>query len=250
MPHSRDVRTHASEIKFVVSTDLAARVRHWALTHLDPDPHGSGTFGDEYQTTSIYFDTADLDVFHRRGSFGRSKYRIRRYDTASVAFLERKMRQPRVLAKRRTLASLTALDQLATTAPDSSWEGHWFHRRLLARQLQPVCQVAYRRVARVRVHNGETVRLTMDSNLVAQSSKRIGFAHPAGVSFLHDSVILELKFRGVLPVMFRRLVEDLMLNPAPVSKYRMGLASFNAALQRTAPHVWLGHDKGTHASYA
>jgi hypothetical protein len=119
MPHSRDVRTHASEIKFVVSTELAARIRQWARTHLDPDPHGSGRFGDEYQTTSIYFDTGGLDVFHRRGSFGRSKYRIRRYGTAQVAFLERKMRQPSVLAKRRTLASLTALDRLGTAELDS-----------------------------------------------------------------------------------------------------------------------------------
>ena len=226
MPHSRDIRTHASEIKFVVSTELAARIRQWARTHLDPDPHGSGRFGDEYQTTSIYFDTGGLDVFHRRGSFGRSKYRIRRYGTAQVAFLERKMRQPSVLAKRRTLASLTALDRLGTAELDGAWEGHWFHRRLMARGLQPVCQVTYQRVARVLVHGGETIRLTLDANLEAQPSKRIGFAHPAGVPFLHDRVILELKFRGVVPATFRRLVEELMLNPEPASKYRMGPAAY------------------------
>jgi hypothetical protein len=250
MPHSRDVRTHASEIKFVVTAELAAHLRNWARTHLDPDPHGSGPFGDEYQTTSIYFDTPGLDVFHRRGSFGRSKYRIRRYGTASVAFLERKMRQPRVLAKRRTLASLTALDRLAAADLDDSWEGHWFHRRLLARRLQPVCQVAYQRVARMAVYDDETIRLTLDSNLAAQPSKRIGFAQPAGVSFLHDRVIVEFKFRGVLPVMFRRLVEEFKLNPEPASKYRMGLTAFGAVQPRTTPTMWLAHDNGTHASYA
>jgi hypothetical protein len=250
MPHSRDVRTHASEIKFVVSTELAARIGHWARTHLHPDPHGSGPFGDEYQTTSIYFDTGDLDVFHRRGSFGRSKYRIRRYGTAPVAFLERKMRQPNVLAKRRTLASLTALDRLATADLDVSWEGHWFHRRIVSRRLQPVCQVTYHRVARVLGHEGETIRLTLDSNLAAQPSKRTGFAHPAGVPFMHDRVILELKFRGGLPAMFRRLVEEFRLNPEPASKYRMGLAAFSSVQQRTSPSVWLCQGDGTHASYA
>jgi hypothetical protein len=250
MPHSRDVRTHASEIKFVVSTELAARIRPWARMHLDRDPHGAGPFGDEYQTTSIYFDTPGLDVFHRRGSFGRSKYRIRRYGAAPVAFLERKMRQPSVLAKRRTLASLTALDRLAAAELDDAWEGHWFHRRLVARRLEPVCQVAYHRVARAVVHEGETIRLTLDSNLAAQPSQRIGFAHPAGVPFLHDRAILELKFRGVLPMTFRRLVEEFMLNPTPASKYRMGLAAFSAVRQPSAPAVWLGRGEGTHASYA
>jgi hypothetical protein len=250
MPHSRDVRTHASEIKFVVSTDLAASIQEWARTHLHPDPHGSGPFGDEYQTSSIYFDTSSLDVFYRRGSFGRSKYRIRRYGTAPVAFLERKLRQPSVLAKRRTLAPLTTLDRLATSDLDDAWEGHWFHRRLLARRLQPVCQVSYHRTARVLMHAGETTRLTLDSNLAAQPSERIGFAHSPGVSLLHDRAILEFKFRGVLPVMFRRLVEEFMLNPEPASKYRMGLSAFSAVEQRTAPTVWLGQGEGPRASYA
>ncbi len=52
------------------------------------------------------------DVFHRRGSFGRSKYRIRRYGDEDAFFLERKMRQPAVLAKRRTRLPLVALERL------------------------------------------------------------------------------------------------------------------------------------------
>ena len=90
---------------------MAVKIRHWARTHLDPDAHGLGPFGDEYRTTSVYFDTDAFDVFHRRGSFGRSKYRIRRYGDEETVFLERKMRQPAVLAKRRTSLSLAALSR-------------------------------------------------------------------------------------------------------------------------------------------
>ena len=109
MAHIREVRSQAREVKFVVEADMAGLIRQWARTHLDPDPHGGGPFGDEYQTTSVYFDTDAFDVFHRRGSFGRSKYRIRRYGDEETVFLERKMRQPAVLAKRRTILSLAAL---------------------------------------------------------------------------------------------------------------------------------------------
>ena len=82
MVDTREVRTFATEIKFVVDSDLAGRIREWARAQLAPDPHGAGAAKDEYLTTSVYFDTEQLDVFHRRGSFGRSKYRIRRYGRA------------------------------------------------------------------------------------------------------------------------------------------------------------------------
>ncbi len=79
-----------------------------------------GPFGDEYRTTSVYYDTPAYDVFHRRGSFGRSKYRIRRYGDEQTVFLERKLRQPAVLAKRRTSLSLVvalATDRAGASTP-------------------------------------------------------------------------------------------------------------------------------------
>ena len=97
MTHIREVRPHAHELKFVIGPDVAPRIRRWARIHLDADIHGTGPFGDEYRTTSVYFDTDDYDVFNRRGSFGRSKYRIRRYGDEDAFFLERKMRRPGVL---------------------------------------------------------------------------------------------------------------------------------------------------------
>ena len=100
---SRETRDFAREIKFLVDVSIADDVRDWARTHLGPDPHGAGPFGDEYVTTSLYFDTAQFDVFHRRGSFGRSKYRIRRYGECQVVFLERKLKTRGLLTKPRYL---------------------------------------------------------------------------------------------------------------------------------------------------
>jgi len=63
---------------------------------------------DEYQTTSLYFDNASYDVFNRRGSFGRSKYRIRRYGEESSAFLERSSSSRACSVRARTRTGRTS----------------------------------------------------------------------------------------------------------------------------------------------
>jgi hypothetical protein len=224
MAPGRDIRTHAFEIKFLVAPDVAAAIRVWARTHLEPDPHGSGPDRDEYQTTSVYFDTDAYDVFHRRGSFGRSKYRIRRYGEDNTAFLERKLRSASVLAKRRTPTTLVTLYRL-TQAPDPAWPGHWFHRRLAARGLMPVCQVAYQRMARTAIRDGALLRLTLDSDVRARALKDIRFHRPSGVSITNERAILELKYAGPAPALFKDVVERFGLTAQPASKYRLGVAA-------------------------
>ena len=233
MAHSREIRVHAFEVKFLVQPDAAARIRQWARAHLSPDPHGSGPFSDEYRTTSLYFDTTAYDVFHQRGSFGRGKYRIRRYGEDAAVFLERKMRQRIVLAKRRTPTPLTMLERL-THAPDPEWTGYWFHRRVVARELRPVCQVTYHRTARVLTRNGDQVRLTLDSDLRARLLRDVRFARSTGMPVTDGQSILELKFKGSAPALFRQLVQDLALNPQNVSKYRLSLARLIPALSYTS----------------
>jgi hypothetical protein len=232
MAHIREVRSHAHELKFLVNPDVAARVRHWARIHLDADVHGGGPFNDEYRTTSVYFDNDAFDVFHRRGSFGRSKYRIRRYGEADTVFLERKMRQPAVLAKRRTLLSLASLPLLSATVLDEQWPGYWFHRRVLARRLRPVCQVAYVRMARGIVRDGEPVRLTLDADLRALPSTDMRFPLNGGVTAIPDRLVLELKFRGAPPALFRQLVEECALTQTTASKYRLGVLAIGHATPR------------------
>ena len=239
MTHIREVRPHAHELKFVIGPDLAPRIRRWARMHLDADTHGTGPFGDEYRTTSIYFDTDDYDVFHRRGSFGRSKYRIRRYGDEDAFFLERKMRRPAVLAKRRTRLPLVSLERLTAQAADGDWPGYWFHRRVTARRLVPVCQVAYYRMARGVVRNGEMIRLTLDGDVRAQLASEARFVSDLGVPALatvpalpalSNRLILELKYRGAPPAIFRQLVEEFALTPQAASKYRLGMVALGQAV--------------------
>ena len=63
---TRENRELASEMKVLVSPARAGQILAWARQHLSPDPHAGGPAGDGYQITSLYFDTAQFDVFHRR----------------------------------------------------------------------------------------------------------------------------------------------------------------------------------------
>jgi hypothetical protein len=224
MVETRESRGSASELKFLLDSSRGEQVRAWAREHLEPDPHGSGPFNDEYLTSSLYFDTDKRDVFHRRGSFKKAKYRIRRYGRVDTVFLERKLRTSKMVVKRRTMMPIGVLDDLERlTAPDLTWPGGWFQRRLLARGLRPVCVLSYHRVARGLLVDGLQARLTLDDRVRAALISKLHFNGDLGVPVLGDQFILELKFRGQLPAVFKSLVGEFKLAAMPVSKYRFGM---------------------------
>jgi VTC domain len=219
----RERREFASEIKFVVPSPLAEQLSDWARARLMPDPNAGGASGDTYEITSLYFDTETFDVFHRHGSFGRSKLRVRRYGQTELLFLERKLRTHGLLAKRRSIVSIGELDRLTEETLDRNWPGYWFHRRLLARGLKAVCQISYQRLARVAMTPYGPIRLTIDCDLRGVSVDGLKFTTDNGSLLLDGSSILELKFRRELPVLFKNLLQEFALNPEPISKYRQAV---------------------------
>jgi hypothetical protein len=233
---TRDTRQAARELKFLVAPEQAADILDWARGRLAPDPHGSGESGDEYRTTTVYYDTDDLAVYWRQGSYGRSKYRIRRYGSSDVVFLERKLRTSDMLTKRRTAVPMSELTYLQGSAEGRDWPGHWFSRRLEARELKPVVRVSYRRHARVGIGSPDPVRLTLDDQIAAIAAAGTSFAPAVGVPVLAARTVLEIKYRRELPALMRHLVELFALEPAPVSKYRLAVdaLSLPAASQASA----------------
>jgi VTC domain len=223
MTHTRTILKNAAELKFIVDAQMGERIRTWARTFLEPDPYGTGPSSDEYWTTTLYYDTADLDVLYRRGSFGRAKYRIRRYDGSDLVFLERKLRRPGILAKRRTQVPIEALNRLDCLGRIEAWPGTWFQHRVSARALAPACQVIYHRMARVAATPAGPARLTLDESLHSIAVSGVRFSAEPGLSLLSGRLILELKFRPHLPVIFKRLIEAFGLSPHAVSKYRLGM---------------------------
>jgi hypothetical protein len=221
--NSRETRDFAREVKFLIEEEQAQALRDWARARLGPDHFGSGPHGDDYTTTSLYFETPAFDVYHRRGSYGRSKFRIRRYGTAEVVFLERKFRTSRLLAKRRTTVPILEMDHLAGETPRMDWPGFWFHRRVLLRRLSPLIQMSYDRTARVGLASGGPMRMTIDTNLRVLPMPDRAFIPGVGFPLIEGKCIVELKYRLTIPALFKELIETFKLAPSPVSKYRIGL---------------------------
>lgn len=220
-------RAAAYEIKFVLPTDVAERVLSWARSHLAPDPHADGATGDHYHVNSLYFDTRNLDTYRRKGSYGKSKYRIRRYGSEVGLFLERKLKSRGLVSKRRTRIPAGDLWKVACAEPDADWDGNWFRRRLDLRRLLPRCQIRYERLARLGMAADGPIRLTVDRDLSAFVTSDYEVAEEgAWVPLLPGRCILELKFRLVMPVLFKRLLEEVSLTPQPVSKYRLSIQAF------------------------
>jgi hypothetical protein len=233
MPFStetRENRAFAAEIKFYVPPDRVDPLRDWARARLRPDPYGSGPFGDTYRTSSLYFDTPDMRVFQRRGSYGRSKYRVRRYGEATDLFFERKLKTHDHVTKRRSIVDIAELPRLASPEPKKGWAGHWFHRRILARELGVVCQVAYERTALVHSNGHGPIRMTLDRNLRALATNVLAFRSLAGEPELTAGRgILELKFYFALPPVFEEMIETFGLEASPISKYRIAVKHLELA---------------------
>jgi hypothetical protein len=232
---TREIRETAREIKFVVPPAVAADILQWVRPRLAPDPYAGGPDGDEYQTTTLYLDTDTLAVYHRRGSYRRSKYRIRRYGSADVVFLERKLRTSRMLTKRRTTVPIEDLALLSAGRLVDGWAGRWFSKRLEARELRPVCQVTYHRHARVGTGPFGPLRLTVDHHIVAQPAEAFAFVPVAGTTALPGRCIVEMKYRGEMPSVLRCIVEQFALEPTAVSKYRAAIVALAAERTRVGP---------------
>ena len=218
-------RTSGFEIKFVLDAPLADGIVDWARKHLKPDPYGSGPSGDDYFITNLYFDTDAFDTFHRRGSYGRAKYRARRYGDDEGLFLGRKLRKDDRVNKRRTKVRVDEMSRLNGNESLSGWSGNWFHRRLHLRSLQPVCQVAYWRTARVGTGAHGPIRLTADRAIRVWGTRELVFVNGPGQPIEESKILVEFKFTVAMPVLFEQLVEDFKLEPVQVSKYRMGVGA-------------------------
>jgi hypothetical protein len=209
------------ERKFLVTEDQATRVAEWASLHLSPDPHAEAGAGGIYRVTSLYLDTDQLDVYHRRGSFGRAKYRLRRYNEAKDLFLERKCKVKGRVRKRRTLLEPEELAWLFAPIRPADWPGRWFARRIELRGLAPTSLVSYRRVARVGEDSYGPIRLTIDRDFLCGPAEGIHVPKLSGGPPVFAGLgVVELKYRTAMPSLFKTLIAEQGLIPAKASKYR------------------------------
>lgn len=214
------------EVKFLLEPGQVGSVLAWMRANLAPDPHGSGLESDGYRVESVYFDTASFDVYHRRGSFGRAKFRIRRYGESDDVFLERKLKRGGVVRKRRLAVEPDAVARLEIPVNGHRWEGSWFQRRTSLRSLRPMVMMNYFRIARLGTGEEGRYRVTLDRDLRAIPAEGIRVpGRIEGPDLLGSRAVLEVKFARTMPAAFRRLVQDQALVETGFSKFRLGLRS-------------------------
>lgn len=226
------------EMKFVVNEDIAQTIMAWARQHLAADPHAREC-DEGYHVNSLYLDTPDFDTFRRQPGFRRRKFRLRRYGQESTIWLEVKRKRNGHVRKRRVSVADAMLIQHLVQPENPEWEGAWFRRRIDQRQLRPVCQVTYRRFARIGMSATGPVRLTVDRDLFAAHATvwQVPAEPLSGEPLLKSRRIVEFKFRDVLPASFRGLIQDLRLEPATFSKYRECVAACVSLTRLTGEDV-------------
>lgn len=236
------------EFKFPLPPEAVNAVIAWMRRGLRPDPHGAGEHGDQYLVQSVYLDTSAFDVFHRRASFGRAKFRIRRYGDGAWVFLERKLKRGGVVRKRRLAVPSEELERLNVEANGSGWDGAWFHHRIALRGLQPVVRMSYHRLARWDASPEGDLRVTLDRQLLAV--RATDFTPPGplmGDDLLGGGAVLEVKFENTLPQTVKTLVEDLKLVTGPLSKYRLGVRACGLVAPSTEPEGDTPSSESLHA---
>jgi hypothetical protein len=220
----------AYELKFLLTEPQAKEVQQRVGDRLAPDPHADRARGNTYETTTLYCDTAQFEVYRGVGLFNRRKHRVRRYGQAAWVFLERKTRWGDRVKKRRSLVPDTDLSLLASTLPsvltpegsdEQRWPGDWFHRHLQRRVLLPVCNIAYERVALIGESVEGPLRLTFDRRIRGVLTRDWSVTPLGdGLPLLTGQVICEFKYQRYMPALFKEIIQAMHLSPSPCSKYR------------------------------
>lgn len=219
----------ARELKFLLTGSQASELQQRLSAPLTLDSHAGNGRDRSYSLTTLYTDTPQRDVYHRRGRHRFVKLRIRRYDAESQVFLEHKLKRGTEVRKRRTTIDLCQLDPTGDGVALAS--ANAFRRHLLRQDLTPCCMLRYDRVA----FNGETdegrVRVTFDHRVQGGATSTWRFDPlPEMRELLPGMIVCEFKFVGSLPSFLKAVIAEMQLLPAGVSKYRKCLEEFPALL--------------------
>jgi VTC domain-containing protein len=220
----------AYEIKFLLAEEQARALEGRVRCSLALDPHGRAELGGAYQTTSLYTETPEFDVFRRVGDYGNTKFRVRRYASTGPTFLERKDKRGDKVHKVRAPVGSGELSRLAGNRALDSWAGQWFCAAIAERRLAPICRIAYERTAYLGSIEGGTLRVTFDRRVRGEPARTWEVAPVASkAELLPGRVICEFKYRLALPRLFKEVMETLGLHPTPCSKYRHFIAAAGLA---------------------
>jgi hypothetical protein len=212
-------RSNAKEVKFVLCEETAVEVERRIAESFAPDPHCIG--GTGYQLASIYCDNPTWDVYYRRGRCRYCKFRVRRYDQADVAHLERKVKKGYQVRKKRCELPVSSLSELETPTNRLNQSVYKYRSQLTRQTMRPVCLIRYERTAYFGAIDTQPVRMTFDRHICGQRWNQWSFdSSDTNSELLPNLVVCEFKFRGSMPTALKELAHQFSLTPTGLSKYR------------------------------
>lgn len=219
------------ECKYLIREATALEVLRYASSYIKPDEHAQRSPDHTYSISSLYLDAPQLRLHHetQAGQKSRFKLRVRSYtdDPADPVFFEIKRRHNAVITKSRTMltrgqmvkffAGTLAIERLSER--DRACIGE-FSGRMLELAAEPKVIVRYRRQAYVGALD-PGVRVTFDRQICGAPSEDAVVRHGGdGWTTVEDRrVVLELKFKGVMPGWMQDMLRRFELDRISYSKY-------------------------------
>lgn len=208
------------EKKYLLTREQYLAIRRGMALYTRPDAH------PVYTITNIYYDTDDFSLI--RESLEKPEYkeklRVRAYGTPGSrdkVFVELKKKFQGVVYKRRlTLPAGEAVAWLAgvVKGPESQIgrEIGWFMRRVAP---APAAFIAYDREAYAGLENPD-LRITFDTDIRGRREALDLRSGDYGTLVLpRDTVLMELKIPGSVPLWLARLMNENNVRPVSFSKY-------------------------------
>jgi len=228
------------EQKYIITEDVALRIRDFVRSYLELDEHGVGKPNFSYPVHSLYLDSDDLKTYWAtiNGDKNRYKLRLRFYAGKPEApvFFEIKKRMNNCIMKQRGGVCREAVDwllsghlpepdHLVSKEPTQLVALQNFSRLMVGISAKPKVHIAYYREAYVP-HDDNSARLTMDREVRSEPelTSRLSpdMRHP--ILVWGKDIVLELKFTNRFPDWFMELVRVFGLRQCGAAKYVDGVA--------------------------
>lgn len=236
---ARKLQSSRSELKFVVTEDLAVEIRAFLNLHMQPDLNMKAD-GEVpgYQVCSVYMDSATDSLYFQtiQGQKNRYKLRVRIYDhsPSAPAFLEIKSREGKTIKKKRaTLTKQAAVNVLSgrKVTPNDLFDPSPSIKQFRAFQRFVQLRDRIDAVGKTYVHyfreayvspEGPSWRATFDRRLRAfpyEANSALVIPSNSLKTQDYDNVVFELKFTDRFPSWMRDLVRTFNLVDTSFPKY-------------------------------
>jgi hypothetical protein len=216
MKFRHEIKAVLSPIRAKFLADDVSRICHL-------DEHCSD--GKPYFVRSLYFESRDLLCYRLKdeGLEEKFKLRLRRYNDEKFHFLEAKIKRGLKNSKERVVLDTVGAREVSRRhfhvlrdfSPDVDSILSYFTRY----NLMPKVLVQYRRLAYLKKHKDDMIRITFDSHLTSSLDTKTYFRKMSTGFPLTRQVIMELKFKNSLPFWLSRLLEKHHVAIATCGKY-------------------------------